>query len=64
MSPAELQIIQQSTFVGVLRKTSSESVSEEELKFKLVLDEFPHDANSIILVHESARGAQLEFVFR
>ena len=63
-SPAEVQMGRQHNICGDLLKSSSTSISEDDRKFQLELNEFPHDADSAILVREGARGSKLEPAFR
>ena len=45
--------------IGDLLKSSSSSISEDDLNFQLQLNEFPHDFDSTILVRERA-GSKLQ----
>ena len=63
-SPAEQQRGQKHKTVEDLPKPSIVFNPEEDLKFQLAVDEFPHDEDSTILVRERVCGSKLESAFR
>ena len=63
-SPAEAPMGWQLNYIGDMVKSSSTSISEEDLNFQLELNELPRHAESTILVRERSRGSKLEPAFR
>ena len=55
--PAAVQMGRQYTIIGDLLKSSSTCISEDQPNFQLELNEYPHDADSTILVRERVVGA-------
>ena len=63
-SRAEQPMGRKNITLGDLLKPSFASFSEQDPKFQLALDEFPHDAHSTIILRERAHGSKLESAFR